>query len=156
MKFLMVVILLSAFNLQAQECDGEVVVPSLTCLNPMGGADVRLYIMEFQTCQNGKIIELDRNIIGMNDGNAVYGSDIQITYSESRQKIDAANRVDHLSFLMPKEVKMIDGNQSIEMMISTKTAVDGSGSLHYLGSFKTFKTDGTLDKKGKLICSVDR
>lgn len=159
--------LLSA-NSYANDCSGDIAVPSLTCMNPVGGADVRLYMMEFQTCKAGKITELDRSITGLyvvsetklEDIHSIDADNMDIVYSEKRSAIDAKYRVDDLTFLMPKSVKMNDGDKTIEMNITDKTELDYNGAgpdqNHFIGSFKIVKADGKVYKKGKLICFVTR
>lgn len=149
-----------------KECSGEIVVPSLSCINPMPGADVRLYIMEFQTCQDEKITELDRSISGMNvvsrrsvdDIHSITAENIEVTFAEERVLIDAHDRVDNLSFQMPTDVKMTDGDQTIQMKITTKKAPDyeGASSRHFTGSFKVVDSAGKVTKNGKLACFVTR
>lgn len=147
------------------ECRDEYTNPNLTCMNPNGGADVRLYITEYQTCKDGNIVELDKTILGMNvvsqrtvdDIHTINPEDITVEYSEHRTLIDAKNRVDDLSFLMPKTATIVDGNNIIEMVITDKTEpdYDGSQSSHYKGSFKLTKANGKI-AKGKLVCFVNR
>lgn len=165
----MALMMMFSFNALAdlnKECSGEIVVPSLSCINPMPGADVRLYIMEFQTCQDEKITELERSLTGLNvvskrsvdDIHSITADNIEITYAEKRTLIDAQDRVDNLSFQMPTDVKMIDGDQTIVMKITNKTAPDyeGATSRHFTGSFKVVDASGKITKNGKLACFVTR
>ncbi|MBC7715101.1 MAG: hypothetical protein H7177_17275 [Rhizobacter sp.] len=155
----------TTYSTPGHECRDEIATPGLTCINPVGGADVRLYIIEFQTCKDGNISELDRSILGMNvvsqkrvdDIHTIDADNISIQYAEKRILIDAKNRVDDLSFLMPKTATIVDGDQTIEMSVSDKTEPDYEGSLdsHYVGAFKLSKANGKV-VKGKLICSVNR
>lgn len=153
---------------KGHECSGEMAVPSFNCLNPVGGADVRLYIMEFQTCKNNNIEELDRTVTGMNivsdksvdDIHSIGSEDITINYSSNRVLIDAKNRVDNLSFVMPTDAIIKDGTTTIEMKISNQTELDFKGAasdqVHFKGTFKIIKADGNVSKKGKLQCFVNR
>lgn len=150
-----------------RECAYEIAVPSFNCFNPRG-ADVRLYIMEFQTCKDNSITQLDRSITGMNilsqykleDLHSISSDDIVINYSDKRILIDADNRVDNLSFLLPTDVTMKDGDNTIEMKITNKTEPDFQGAasdqVHFKGTFQILKADGQIAKKGKLNCFVTR
>lgn len=166
LALLSAVLMIASFNSFAKtECRDEYTNPSLTCMNPDGGADVRLHITEFQTCKDGNIAELDRSILGLNvvsqrsvdDIHTINEENISIEYSAERTLIDAENRVDSLSFLMPKTATIVDGNNVIEMIITNKTApdYDGSQNSHYKGSFKLTKANGKI-VKGKLVCFVNR
>ncbi len=163
----MALMMMLSFNALAdlsKDCAGEMVVPSLSCLNPMPGADVRLYIMEFQTCKNEKITEFDRSVSGLNvlsqrsvdDIHSITSENIEVTYAEKRTLIDANERVDNLSFQMPTEAKLIDGEQTILMKITDKTQPDyeGATSRHFTGSFKVVDSAGKIIKNGKLACFV--
>ena len=153
-KLILFVALLSAYSLQARECEGRMIVPSFSCLNPMNGADVRLYIMEYQTCEKGKIVELGRSVTGMNDGEAITESTISIEYASTRTKIDAERRVDNLTFLMPKVATMVMEGAVIDISVSEKSKIDSNGNFFFPGTFVVKKADGK-EKKGKLICSVE-
>jgi hypothetical protein len=164
------VLMIFSSSILARECSGDIVVPSLTCLNPMAvaGADVRFHMMEFQTCKGGKITELDRSSAGLyivsetklDDMHSIETENMDITYSDKRTLIDAKYRVDYLSFLMPTEIKMYDGDKTIEMTITNSTEPDfkgaGEDQNHFKGSFKIRKADGRIYRKGKLICFVSR
>lgn len=148
------VLLLGTFSIQARECEGQMIVPSFSCLNPMSGADVRLYIMEYQTCANGKIVELDRTVMGMNEGEAITEANISIVFTAARTKIDAERRVDNLTFLMPKEVTMVMEGAVIDISVSETSKIDSNGNFYFPGTFSVKKSNGKV-KNGKLICSVE-
>lgn len=161
----MAIFLILSANAFGKECAGELVVPSMNCINLRGGTDVRLYIMEFQTCENGSITALDRSVLGMNvtsqssvdDIHTINAENIEIAYAPKRVLIDPKERVDFLSFIMPKEVKMIDGETLIEMSVSDKLEADyeGASSTHFKGTFKVTKPNGKI-VTGKLGCFVNR
>jgi hypothetical protein len=91
---------------------------------------------------------------------SIEAENMDIVFSEKRSMIDAKYRVDDLSFLMPKLVKMYDGDKTIEMSSTDKTELDyqgaGADQNHFIGSFKILKADGRVYRKGKLICFVSR
>ncbi|MBY0412619.1 MAG: hypothetical protein K2Q18_00565, partial [Bdellovibrionales bacterium] len=164
MAFFSVALMMLSMNTFSNECAGEMVVPSLTCMNLRGvGADVRLYMMEFQTCENGKIKELDRTTTGMHvlsqrkidDIHTINSEEMEIIFADKRAYIDAENRADYLTFLMPKEVKMLDGDTVVEMKITDKLEPDyeGASSTHFKGTFKVTKANGKVST-GKLGCFV--
>ena len=91
--------ILVVYSAQAQsvaqkghECSYDA-VPELSCLNPNGGSeDVRLYVMEMQTCQGGNVTKLDRAVTGFasQSGNIQTWSEdaTQVQYSKVRTHMD--------------------------------------------------------------------
>lgn len=147
---LMMIYSTMAFS-QTPECSGEIVVPSLVCTT-LNDPDIRLYMLEFQTCQNEKIVQLDRHILGMtvfspNEIHTIMEEDITIAYAEKRSLIDPENRVDNLSFLLPRDVKIIDGETTIEMKVNY--------DKEFKASFKMTGSNGEV-LEGPLDCSVNR
>lgn len=148
---------LSAFS--ASECQGIMVVPSYTCINPDSGVDLRLSVMEFQTCENGKIVDLDRteSVINFsNNENQMDGENLEIVYQDSRSYYDRANRVDDLTFIKPVSVKATFGTKTITMALSNrlKPIFEGSPDLHIPGTFKILNKSGKVEKNGKLTCAI--
>lgn len=149
---------------KTQECSGDLVAASLICTTPFA-PDIRFYMNEFQTCENGNIVELNRSMSGMNvvsnesidDIHSIDAENISITYAEKRTLIDPLTRSDYLSFLMPTNIAMVDGDSTIEMKVTDVKEPDyeGSDQFHYAGSFKMTKKDH-LSIEGKLICFVYR
>lgn len=141
----------------APECSGEMMVPNYSCINPKAGSDIRLYIMEFQTCKNGKIVELDRRVDMMNfslTGDAIDGTDLEIQYQDKRSYYDRARRVDDLTFLMPVSAQATFGTKRVEMTITNKLRpmYEGDQSYHLPGSFKIISAAGKVVESGKLSC----
>lgn len=162
--FAALVLLVIAGHVQAQECSDEQVVAALICTTPMA-PDIRFHLSEFQTCDNGKIVGLERSMLGMHvlsqtsleDIHTIGAESISVQYAAKRVLIDAESRVDYLSFLMPTEVTMIDGDSIIEMKVTDIKEPDyeGSDQFHFAGSFK-MKTKGVYSDEGKLFCFVYR
>lgn len=154
-----------ASHVQAQECSGDQAVASFICTTTTQNPDIRLYISEFQTCENEKITKLDRSVLGMSvisqssldDIHTIGAENISINYVDKRILIDAGNRADYLSFLMPTDVTMIDGKTIIEMKVTDVMEPDyeGSDQFHFKGTFKML-TKGSLPQEGKLFCFVYR
>lgn len=165
MKHLCLFLTLMTFTngLYAQECSDEQVVASLICTTT-NAPDIRFYLNEFQTCQNGKITDLERSMMGMNvlsqtsvdDIHTIDAESISIEFADKRVLIDAESRVDYLSFLMPTSITMLDGDSTIEMKVTSILEPDyeGSDRFHFAGSYK-LKTKKHLTE-GKLFCFVYR
>ncbi|MEA9355642.1 hypothetical protein SHI21_05505 [Bacteriovorax sp. PP10] len=149
---------------KTQECLGDTVVASFICTTPFA-PDIRFYMNEFQTCENGQIIELNRSMSGMNvvsnedidEIHTIDAENISVTYAEKRTLIDPVNRVDYLSFLMPTSMVMMDGDSVIEMKVTDVIEPDyeGSDQTHFIGSYKMMNKDHPSEE-GKLICFVYR
>lgn len=147
-----------------QECSGDAVVASLICTTPFA-PDIRFYMTEFQTCENGSIVELNRSMSGMNvisngnvdDIHSIDAEKISMTYAEKRILIDPLIRSDYLSFLMPTNIAMVDGDSTIEMKVTDVREPDyeGSDQFHFVGFYKLIKKDH-VPLEGKLICFVYR
>lgn len=151
--------MLSLNVMAAAECQGEMVVPMYSCINPAGGMDVRLYIMEFQTCSKGKIVELDRTVSVMNFENAgdeVEGADVQIQFQAERSYHDRARRVDDVTFQKPVSARASFGEQKIEMTFSNRLEPMFAGDLqhHMPGTFRILSRTGKVIRSGKLSCDI--
>jgi len=152
--------LLSLSAMAAPECQGEMMVPSYNCINPQAGQDLRLYIMEFQTCVNGKIVELDRTVSVMNfsnTGDDLEATDVQIEYQAKRSYHDRARRVDDLTFLKPISAVATFGDKTAHLTMTNKLQpmFAGDQSFHMPGSFKIVNAAGVTIKSGKLSCFID-
>lgn len=150
---------------KSHECSGELVVPSITCINPNGGNDVRLYMEEFQTCQDGNITNFDRSILGMNNTiyedsssevRTIFSENIDIDYSENRILIDEKDRTDNLSFILPTKAILHDEGTEIEMIITDQMAPDyeDADTFHFIGKFTKTQKDGKISR-GELNCSIN-
>jgi hypothetical protein len=142
--FLVISIIILSFSLNAKDCSGKSVVPYFSCVNPQQ-PDVRFYLMEFQTCKNGSITELARTFIGMSEEDIIEESQINIVYAKERILIDPKNRTDSLTFLMPENIVMKDGANTIIMKIKNEQ-----------GTFETTSSNGNILSSGMLDCFVNR
>ncbi len=154
------------------QCSGEIVVVSYNCANMMEGSnslakdDIRFYLMEFQACENGKIKELDRSIMGLYvkdqaDPSLVYGiydDKIKVNYSEQRTTLP--DRVDDLTVLAPKSATMAVGDLRFNLSMTTEKAPDFEGASddqsHFIGSYQKLNNKGQLLGGGELSCSISR
>lgn len=151
-------IILLSFNVFAAECQGPVVVPSYNCITPDGKTDLRFSVMEFQTCEDGKITELDRYVSLMKfDGSQIImvpEEEIQVKFEAERRYYDRAHRVDDLTFIHPTSVTAEYQGLRIELDLPNKLVPIYRGSLerHMPGTFKLSKAGRSVT--GKLSCSI--
>lgn len=147
----------------APECSGEIAVPLYHCINLAGAPDVRLYVQEFQTCENGKITENERSV------SAYYFLDpspdaepeseevvTDIKFASSRTTIP--DRGDDLTFVMPVSATIKAQGSVFKFKMTTveadnyKNAPDDQ--RHYLGTFEQRDAKGKVTT-GKLACFID-
>ncbi len=145
----------------ARDCEGDFTMVTYSCINPMPGADVRLTIIEHQTCERGEVTKLDRILSVMrftNTDDRYMGEDkLEITYGP-RAHHDPARSVDFLTFEKPLSVVAHDEKSDILMNLSSKLVqIPGLLEKHYPGTFKIVRNE---DQKtlytGKLSCSISR
>jgi hypothetical protein len=164
MKTLLVLstfLLMTSASFAESECQGEMVVASYNCINLKPGLDVRLNIMEFQTCEEGKITELTRNVTVMKFGGDLAEPSpeiIDVVYSPERVLYEPTERVDHLTFLYPVSLKAQDGKNTIVMNMTNKLQpiFKGSYDKHMPATLEYFNESGALLKKGNLSCTLFR
>jgi hypothetical protein len=141
--------------------EAEMVVPSLTCLNPDGGNDVRLYIMEFQSCNKGEIKKIEKTVSGF------AFSEPQDTYQANKvdvvygSRIVMDDRVDNLTFELPSSALITTKYGKYELTITntlvpTYEGAEQYGDMSFGGSFKQLSLSGELVAEGRLLCNVSR
>jgi hypothetical protein len=153
----------SSMSFASTECSGEMMTPNYSCMNLMGGYDIRLSIIEFQTCENGKITELDRMcslmIFGKNgDFTSIPESDLNITYNSERSTYDPEHSVGDLTFLYPTKVTASDETRNFSITLSNKLQPLPQNPLerHMPATFEVSDKSGKIIKRGNLSCSLFR
>lgn len=147
------ILLLSLPAFAKSECQDFIAVPSYQCLNIQGDYDLRFSIMEFQTCEQGKITKLDRLVTLIK----VKGSDvlsipeeaIDVEYESERRYYDRSNRVDDLTFIYPKSATASHEGKTYRLALSNK-------KMPLSGKFEVLNSQGKIVKTGKLSCDVLR
>lgn len=152
------VVLAQSVAQAGKQCSGEVAVSSLSCVNPDGGDDPRLYITEFQECKDGVISQLDKTIHGFVFSEPLDSdsADVKVVFSGVRTHFD--DRVNDLTMDLPKSAVIKTKHSTVQMEISTELEADYEGAdinsaWHYKGSYKLVTTSGAVSA-GRLACFI--
>lgn len=142
------------------QCSGDVALPLYRCINLEGAPDVRLYVQEFQNCENGKITEFSRTVNAFFFNPSGSESELEVAnikFSPTRSSVP--DRGDSLTFIAPTAATLKSASDSFELTMTLEQAPDYNGApsdqFHYLGKFKQIGKNGKLKLVGKLACSVD-
>ena len=169
---LLITFAVSAFSFAARsaqaastpECSGELATPLYHCLNLAGATDVRLYVQEFQTCENGKITEFSRTV------NAFYfvdsspdaepeSEEVVTDIKFAANRTTAPDRGDDLTFTAPTSATIRAKDSIFKFKMTTKLADNYNQApedqRHYVGTFEQLNTNGKVITTGQLACFVD-
>lgn len=157
--FIFALSLFCSFNTwAATECQGSVQAPTLYCVNPRAGPDVRLSLNETQTCENGKILDV------IQDVTAFLSDDVEIqTLSSQEITVKYENKRTQFpgdfSFKLAKKAAFQINKKSFNIEISKKIEMDYEGApaeqWHFVGSFTQKNSVGKVTV-GKLNCYIIR
>lgn len=148
----------------AADCQGEMVTPIYMCTHTEAGTDIRLYVQEYQTCENGKITRLDRDYNGLYnhaegtaaDSAMINQDQVQITFAPQRTRVP--DRADDLTMDYPTAATLTVPDGRVEMQMTTTIAPDYEGATtdeeHYVGTFQRYDVKGAKLEEGPLSCFV--
>ncbi len=148
--------------IKGEECLGQDPTVRLQCSNWSGiGADLRIYVTEYQTCQDGIIKKINRDASAYVFRNPTLLDNGEVTLQLSNHRIQLDQRVDKTTFQVPTHAIARFKNRIFKVEISTEIEPDYDGAdiqsqWHYKAKYEEYSTSEKIISSGPLSCFVSR
>jgi len=148
---------------RGQQCSYDS-VPAFDCINPDDGVDIRLLVMEYQTCKDGNVTAVDRDtsalyvkVPGVADQiDDLRDANVQLTLSGQRVQLDDWGS--QVSIDLPRAAVVKDGDTTFQLEIPGNIEKEEAGvsitGFHYPGSFRQLDKSGQVVATGRLQCLI--